>query len=445
MNQGSKPLVLLTLACLLAQSAIFAADIEFQGKLSTQTGIGIPNGHDSANKGEFLLGTLGAEGSVTAYSDASTVYADASLTYDYIVKEENLTFRVKEAWFDYNGGWWTVRAGRQLTAWGAADGIQVADVLCPQDQTSLWSSDYSESRLGIDALRFSLSGESITADMYWIPLFTPNELPLKDGNPLKKIMIPSSVEMNGTTVSINKVTKDSFEKPDVTLSNGEYAARLKAFLPFADISLYGFYGWDDMPVMKYAIGQSISITGTYERMTMFGMDASIPIKSVMLRLEGAFFPARAMAVSPMAQAANQMKAYMQGKQDFEYFVKRNEVAGLIGLDFMPTGWTITAQYYINAVMGDIQMLDRERYIQQATCSISKSFLRETLELSLTGIVDLNHFSSMVNPSATYSVSDQLSVSMSTSLFFRGPDSDNRGTYAAYEDLDCISLKAVFSF
>lgn len=434
-----KVIALLLMSAVFSSFQMNAADVEFKGKLTTQAGIGIPNGHDSSNEGDFLLGMLAAEGAVTAYSDNNTFYADASLSYDYIVKEDNLTFRIKEAWYDYNGGWWTVRVGRQLTAWGAADGIQVADVLCPQDQTSLWSSDYSESRLGIDALRLSLSSEVITSDFYWIPLFTPNELPLKEGNPLKKIMIPSDI-------NIGKVTKDNFEEPEIKLSTGEYAARIKAFLPFADISFYGFYGWDDMPVLKYSINrQSIDISGTYERMTMFGMDASIPVGPIMLRLEGAVFPARTMSTSPEAQMTAQIKAMMSGKKDFEYFVRRNEFAGLIGIDFMPAGWTITAQYYIDAIMGNIDMLEKERYLHEVTCSISKSFLRETLEASITGIVELNHLSSMINPSLTYSVTDELSVSLGANLFFRGPDSKNRGTYTAYEDLDCISLKAVFSF
>ncbi len=420
----------------LVSGTCLAAEFDFKGKLFTQAGIGIPNGHNSSNQGDLLLGNLGAEAEISAYSDCWTFFTDTSLSYDYIVKEDNLTLRLKELWFDYGGKGWSLRVGRQLTAWGAADGIQVADVLCPQDQSSIWSSDYSESRLGIDAARFTISGESLAADFYWIPLFTPNELPLKEGNPLKKILIPAGVA---------KVTEDSFEKPDVALENGEYAARIKAFLPFADISLYGFYGWEDNPVMKYSIGQNITVTGTYERMAMIGMDSSIPIGTVMLRLEGAVFPARAMSVSAEEQLKSQIMALRTGKKDFDYFIRRTQTLGLIGLDFMPSGWTITAQYCIDAVIGDIKMLDRERFVHTATFSVSKSIFRETLELSLTGIVEMNHWSSMINPSATYSVTDQLKVSMGANFFMRGPDSENKGTYAAYEDLSCVTVKATFSF
>ena len=423
----------------------WALDLDFKGKFFTQAGIGIPNGHQSANEGELLLCATGAEGAVTAYSGNNTMYVDASLLCDYIVNEDKLSFRVKEAWYDYNGGWWNVRIGRQITAWGAADGLQVTDVLCPQDTTSIWTSDYSESRLGIDALRLSLLNETLSLDAYWIPFFTPNELPLKDGNPLKEIVVPSSVSMGGMTVTVNKVSEDSFEKPDVTLRNGEYAARLKAFLPFADLSLYGYYGWDDMPVMKYSVGTAITVGGSYERMAMFGADASIPIRSVVLRLEGAVFPDRAMALSADEQVMAQFTAMRSGKTEFDYFVRRNQMAGLIGLDFTPAFCTITVQYYIDTVTGSVGMLDREHFVHKATCSVSKSFLRDTLDLSLTGIMELKHFSGMINPCVKYSVSDQLSVSLDSSFFFRGPDKDNWGEYAAYEDLDCISLKAVFSF
>ena len=45
-------------------------------------------------------------------------------------------------------------------------------------------------------------------------------------------------------VSINQ-----FETPERAIWNGEYALKLSGYFPALDVSLYGFYGWDDIPFL----------------------------------------------------------------------------------------------------------------------------------------------------------------------------------------------------
>ena len=41
------------------------------------------------------------------------------------------------------------------------------------------------SKLAVDAIRLSLSGNQFTADAYWIPFLTPAALPLEEKNLLR--------------------------------------------------------------------------------------------------------------------------------------------------------------------------------------------------------------------------------------------------------------------
>ena len=124
--------------------------------------------------------------------------------------------------------------------------------------------------------------------------------------------------------------------------------------------------------------------------------------------------------------------------------KRNQLSALAGIDWMPSGWTFTAQYYCDEVFGDLDELEREdAYQHGVSLSLSKSLVNETLELSFAGLLGLNDFDSMLSPEIKYSISDQINIGFNAFIFIPGPDRD--GKYGAYKDLSSICLKAKFSF
>ena len=175
-----------------------------------------------------------------------------------------------------------------------------------------------------------------------------------------------------------------------------------------------------------AMPNGLTVSGKYERMVMLGADAALPIGETVLRLEGAFFPQR----------------HFQKEEGGT--LQKNQLSALAGIDWMPSGWTFTAQYYCDEVFGDLEELEREdAYQHGATLSLSKSLVNETLELSFAGLLGLNDFDSMLSPEIKYSISDQINIGLNAFIFIPGPDRD--GKYGAYKDLSSICLKAKFSF
>ena len=438
-----------------------ALDLELSTILEAKTAVAIPTAEDEEDdrRWDLLQGDVSAEFKLDASHDKHSAFADGAILYDAVgtgssgialdpdSDEHHFYFKLKEGWYDYNGGFWSVRVGRQINAWGAADGLQVADILCPKDESRLLASDYSDSRIGIDAVRLSYNGTMLTADAYWIPIFAPSVLPLAKKNPLRSLIMPSSVEteLMGKTLSIKirDFSQDDIDKPETNLKNGEYAGRLSAYTPFADFSLYGFWGWDDEPIISYAISKvndygllsEIALSGQYKRMGMVGADTSIPVGPLVARAEAAFFPGRFFATDAAAQLVAGQDAYVQ----------MNEIRFLAGLDFIAGDWTITGQYYGDTVTDKKKNVDRESYIHQATLSISKTFLGGNLEIGLAGMMELNDFSFVVQPSLSYDATDQLTFSIGANIFRPGPDEDEPGTYGTYEDLSCVTLGAKFSF
>lgn len=413
----------------------FSQELEFSGSLTAQAGIGLPNA--GVNGGTFLTGQTVFDGTMKSYLGESMVYVNGQMLFDATGSQSTngssafaseggyFSLHLKEAYLDWRGEMFSLRIGRQIAAWGKADEIQIADVLCPKDNSKMIASSYKDSRLGIDALRFSFLTDMAQFDAYWIPFFTPNLLPLSKNNPLRKCLMPDSFE----GLPVNAPGKyDDFILPQKAIWNGEYALRASLYLSALDLSFYGFYGWDDNPFLSYSVsGSAVDANGQYEHLAMFGADAAVPVGDFVFRFESAYFPFRSI----------------QNSKDYQK--DHHQVLALAGLDWTPRGgWTITAQYAGDLICDYNSALERYPYEHQITLSLEKSFINETLTLSAAGALDLNEFSSTAEIECSYSFSDSITFSAIVNLFFKGID-DEEGMYGSYESLSCGTLKAKISF
>lgn len=444
-----------------------AQDVMFSGDVETSWGAGAPWTDSDTTAGRFTLGDTAFTGKIDAWMDNSSAYVEGTVGYDATragnsgFGADGLNLSLNEAWIDYTDSFWGIRIGRQKDTWGAADGITITNVICPDDMSSFAAMTGDNSKLAVDAARFSLSGDTFTADVWWIPFFTPSALPLDEGNALRRFVVPATVQfpVGGTTLTL-PINIGTLSKPETAIWNGEHAFKASGYFSAFDASFYAFYGWDDTPLLDYTITYSgsggtptpngITVSGGYERMGMIGADASIPLGETVIRLETAVFPQRRMQksaekiITEKVTAAATAAATGTTPAAVATFEKHTQLSALAGIDWMPSGWTITAQYYCDFVFGNLDALERaDAYNHGMTLNVSKTFLDETLEASLTAIVGFNAFDTMISPSVKYSLSDQISVSGGAYIFTPGPDKD--GQYGAYKDLSTFFINAKFSF
>ncbi len=389
--------------------------IDFSGVLETNWALGAPWTDNESYAGHFLAGDTSFTGKVDAYYGNSSAFGQLSINYDSL--ESDIAFSLDELWIDYTDSFWGIRIGRQKIVWGKSDGIDITNVICPSDLSSLSSLIKGDSKLAVDAICLSLNKNNFSSDFLWIPFFTPALLP---------------------------VSPEVLEKPEYAIWNSEYGIRCSFYLSALDISLYGFYGWDDNPFVNYAMDfqttpPSVSASGSYERMAMIGADAALPIGETVLRLEAAFFPQRYFQ-----KKSDSVITEIMTSGEADSCEKHNQLSALAGIDWMPEGWTLTAQYYCDYVFGDLEPLERtDAFTHGATISVTKSLVNETLEVGFSGLLGFNDFDSMLSPSVKYSLSDQISVGAEAFIFVPGPERD--GKYGAYKDLSSLCLKAKFSF
>ena len=84
---------------------------------------------------------------------------------------------LREAFIAVTAGPLELRAGRQVIAWGRADGINPTDNLTGQDLTLLAPED-SDRRLGATAVRASYYVGDLSATVIWLPEFRGHRVPL---------------------------------------------------------------------------------------------------------------------------------------------------------------------------------------------------------------------------------------------------------------------------
>lgn len=396
--------------------ALFAQEkgLDYSGQIETLWGAAAPWTDQDSAAGRWTLGDISLNGKLDAYYNDSSARADGTVKYDAVAS--SLEFSLNELWADYTNSVFGVRAGRQKAAWGKADGVDITNTVFAKDMSTLSALLKDDNKLAIDALRLSVSGNSFSIDAYWIPFFTATKLPAK-------------IEV---------------DKPELAIWNGEWGLKAAGYFSTLDVSLYAFYGWDKTPILDYTLiggiaPDGIIASGQYERLAMIGADAAVPIGQTVLRAEAAFFPQRRFQKSAEIILA-QKAAGVVSKSS----AAKNQLSGLLGLDWMPGDWTLTAQYYCDAVFESLEGLDRSyECIHGATLSVSKKFLSETLTVSFKALVEFNDLSMFLYPSASYNVTDQLKFRGGACIFVPGPYKE--GSYGAYKDLSSFFVGASFCF
>ena len=440
-----KKLLAISIILLLAFS--LHSEVQFSGSITSEFSLGLPY-TDRAFKANS--GSLAFDFDLSFYKENLSLVSASTLTLDGVkdASRDNSYFfsdfkraylSIKELYLDYYQDKFSLRFGRQLVSFGAADSLTVTNILCPEDMTKLAGDELADKRLGIDALKLSYSAGDSIVDLYYIPFFTRTAMPLEDGNPIRSVLFPSSVALGGgENARVSSFTSDDIESPSLSFSSAEYALRFRRYLSKADFSLYGFYGYENTPLISYKLTGSspnyiLKLDGEYSRTLMLGADTSIPVGSKTVRLEAAYFPFRPFQTSAKSQLTGSSSRYRE----------RGEFAILAGLDYLGPTWTVTGQYYLSYILGDVEALDREAFDNKATISISRSLGGDEFEVSLSAILGLNYLDTAINPKIKYRFNDDIVFTLSALIMNTGTDK-SKG-YGRFRELSSLAFKCVYSY
>jgi len=407
---------------------------------------------------------------------AGSSYAVISAAAEYNYRNPARTgFRLNEAYYRYSGEIWDISVGRQVIAWGQADGFKLTDVLSARDSSEFIAFSGDDARLPSDSIRLRFFHDLFTFEAIAVPFFTPNKLPrfgFEDGakNGLYYIDTPNFYDTKTPLGSIPiQYTKTESEKPKM-FTDTEAAARFSFFLPGIDFSVSGFYGWDKNP--RYARSGYVkkelrnpnnaqgplnpfqpkelhtNLNEEYYRIGMAGIDAAIPVGDVTIRLETAwvgrryFEPKELLSSLPIAQIMDKTSG-ADVPIAFNAPVKKHQLLMLAGIDWIKSSWTLSAQYFEDLILNHKNDIERPMHKGFVSLNVSKTFLRDTLKLSASGVIDINYGSTSSTYSVSYAITDNINFALGGDVYTKGYD--GKGDFAALHKISAIWLKGTFTW
>ena len=398
------------------------------------------------------------KGEVTAGSSYAALSASAEYNYR---NPARTGFRLNEAYYRYSGEIWDISVGRQVIAWGQADGFKLTDVLSARDSSEFIAFSGDEARLPSDSIRLRFFHDLFTFEAVAVPFFTPNKLPrfgfengAKDG--LYYIDTPDTYKTATGSIPV-KYTKTEAKLKMFT--DTEAAARFSFFLPGIDFSVSGFYGWDKNPrfvksgyaklnAMHLPEQAFLTINQEYYRIGMAGIDAAIPAGDVTIRLETAwvggryFEPKEMLSSLPIAQLMDKSSG-ADVPIPFNAPVKKHQLLMLAGIDWIKSSWTLSAQYFEDLILNHKNDIERPMHKGFVSLNVSKTFLRETLKLSASGVIDINYGSTFSTYSVSYALTDNINFALGGDVYTKGYD--GKGDFAAMHKISALWLKGTFIF
>ncbi len=347
--------------------------------------------------------------------NTTSLFVSLNAMHNYVLPDQT-GIELREAYFDYVGDNFDLRVGRQIIIWGKADGMRITDYISPYDLTEFLARDYDDVRMPVDAFKFRYLGESMDAELIWLPIFQKGIMPGED-NPWAKEG-PDFSEYD--TVNMLEV-----DEPEQTIDNSEIGARVSFYLHGLDISISSLYTWSDFPVLQITPnGKTAHISQEYYRYGFVGADMSCSMGAFVLRGEAAYYID---------------KKYQH--KDLLTLSQRNSVSALAGLDWYPGNeWTISTQLTDEMVLDHHADLEAQEHTWLSTLNISKLLFRSTLKLSTFSYIGLDGNNFFNRNSADYALTDEMHLLLGIDVF-----SGETGMFGQYNDNSEIWIKAKYSF
>lgn len=375
------------------------AAVEFKGYIKTKHAAAIKSEND------ILISESNLNLEMSQEIGDSKFFATIDYQADYLDNKPE----IKELYHDYYGENFTLRIGKQIIPWGKADGIKITDIVSPYDYSQYQSKKIEESRIGVEAIKLNYTTNLTETELIWIPMFTPSSLP----------------EEESKWYLFNKYNFEKTDLPKKNIKNSEIGAKSTIYLDGIDISISGFYMWNDNPIYKKEIiNDKLILTPFHHRIGFIGIDLSASVgKKTILRSEIAYF-----SKDYFAQYDNKL-------------IDKPIVKSMIGLDYYPgDNWTITQQFILDTILNYNNKIIKDENQFTYTLSISKKLFREQLELK--NQLYYNHYEKSYNNKfeIDYTVIDGLHYMLALDIY-----GGEKGLNSEYKNYSNIWISAKYSF
>jgi hypothetical protein len=320
---------------------------------------------------------------------------------------------VREAFVTFASEPLEIRAGRQILAWGRADGINPTDNLTGQDLTLL-APDDSDRRLGAAAVRATYTHRDVSYTAIWLPEFRPHRIPLP---PIAGELAASGPEW----------------RPE------QFALRVEQTGRAIDWSVSAFSGRDLNPDLGLRASR---LDLTHHQVRVLGADAAGNLGRFGLRAEAAYVRTedeqgrqpfiKNPFLSVVAGADRTYREHMN--VNVQYLYRFVADLGLPAPGESPFAEALAGQQA--ALSGQTR-----RHSHGASARLSYKWLHDTLEGEIAAAGYARPWGVTLRPKVTYAVSDRIKLLAGGELY-RG---DAASIFAILRDNSGVFAEARWSF
>jgi hypothetical protein len=313
--------------------------------------------------------------------------------------EGDATGELREAFADLRFGRLDVRVGRQIIAWGRADGVNPTDNLTGEDLTLLAPED-DDRRLATTALRASYYLGDVSFTGYWLPEFRGHRFPLPPAPGLTFV-------------------RESPEWP-----GDQWAIRAEQTGRAVDWSVSFFQGHDltpDLGVRQAAPAMPDSETAvslSHHRLRVFGADMAANLGRIGLRAEGAYIDTEddggrdPYTKNPflfvVVGGDRTFREYLNLNVQYIYRLVRDYVGGRMERFSTTEAGVASLQGILNGQTRRVQ--------HGASFRVAYKWLRETLEGECAAVGFFGPDGLALRPKLSYAVSDDWKILVGAELY-----------------------------
>jgi len=342
--------------------------------------------------------------------------------FNYNSLNDNLDINLRQAYFDIYFDVFDLRIGKQQIIWGKADGVFITDVISPRDLSDFILPEFEEIRIGINAVKLDYYLGNSTIEAVWIPTFQPTIMP--DSNSIWYPQMPE-FPIQSTIEPPNEVGNK--------LSESEMAMKYSYLGSALDFEFMAAYMWDDNPAMYIIpyftqgnpLPDSLIIQPEYHRLPMVGASFGKSFLGAVIRGEGAYYFDKKFSAEDFS--VNGIK-----EKDYAHY--------LLGYDHNWFDMNVSFQFIQEYILDYEDDIRNDEFSNFATFLVAKTFLNETLELSLFSYYGIDNEDALLRPKLSYDISDGFNFLIGTDIFI-----GDKGDFGQYNENDLGYLKVRYDF
>lgn len=202
-----------------------------------------------------------------------------STALEYRLNTNQATLDLREVYAEISTNLGDFRFGKQIYAWGAADGNNPTDNVNPYDFYYLFLPG-TDRKIGVTSLSANLYFGNLNVEAVIIPVFSPNRLPLNEPDfPIFGDGLPD-------------ITTWPVVSPNRELDETEAGLRIRLPLSLMDVSASYFRGFERMfsATAFFDPASNLILPGLkYLKTQVFGADLVTFLGNWAIRAEGAYF------------------------------------------------------------------------------------------------------------------------------------------------------------